>query len=363
MGRIYILTFHNALNYGAVLQCYALHATLNRIGDCYVIDYDGRITSNKFNFKSLLKKILIFYRTYRKREEFDCFIQRYIKTTSKFETYKELCQYEWGSDDSFCVGSDQVWNWDFVGENEAYFLTFVPEGLNKFSYAASVGQELDLLHIDRIKNIVSSFSGISVREITACEAFNANGVQCCQNIDPVFLLSRKQWEQTSVPVKNEDNPFVLVYLLQKAPNVLKAARDYAKKNNLRIVFISTGVKREIKAEYVVSCGPSEFLRYFLKADAVFTNSFHGVSFSILFNKVFFFEFLQDGTRTNSRLRDITEMFQLQGQNIAYNQAWQCNVDYERVNNIIEKKRSEAIRYLTSCICGKIKDDNENKKHI
>ena len=363
MGKIHILTFHNALNYGAVLQCYALHTTLNEIGDCDVLDYDGRITSSKFNIKSFVKKILIFYRTCRKRKKFNRFIQKHIKTTTKFDTYKELCEYAWGDDDSFCVGSDQVWNWDFVGENEAYFLMFVPKGLNKFSYAASVGQELDLPHIKKIKKCVKSFSGISVREMTACDALKKNGVSSCQNIDPVFLLSKKQWEEASVPVKNEDKPFVLVYLLQKAPNVLRAAREYAKKKDLRIVFISTGVKREIKAEYVVSCGPSEFLRYFLKADVVFTNSFHGVSFSILFNKVFFFEFLQDGTRTNSRLRDVTEMFQLQGQNIANNQTWQCTINYTSVNNIIEKKRSEAIDYLTSCTCGKKEDDNENKKHI
>ena len=38
--RVGILTFHRAINYGAVLQCYALKETLSSLGhDVYVIDY------------------------------------------------------------------------------------------------------------------------------------------------------------------------------------------------------------------------------------------------------------------------------------------------------------------------------------
>ena len=359
MGKIYLLTFHNALNYGAVLQCYALYKTLSRIGDCAVLDYDGRVRNNELNLKSIAKNIMIAYRTHRKRDKFDAFIKKHINMTSKYKNYKELCDFRWDADDIFCVGSDQVWNWDFVGENEAYLLGFVPDGLKKLSYAASVGQELDLLHIKRIKEYVDTFSGVSVRETTAYDELNQNGVSCCQSIDPVFLLSKSQWEEISVPIKNEGKPFVLVYLLQKAPNVLRAAVEYAKENDLRIVFISTGVKREIDAEYVVTCGPDEFLRYFLRAEAIFTNSFHGVSFSILFNKTFFFEFLQDGSRTNSRLRDIIGMFQLQRQNIAYNRTRDCNIDFEKINNIIKQKRKESINYLTYCISGWKENDNED----
>lgn len=37
--RIGLLTFHRAYNYGALLQCYALSHTLNKLGfECKVID-------------------------------------------------------------------------------------------------------------------------------------------------------------------------------------------------------------------------------------------------------------------------------------------------------------------------------------
>ena len=351
MGKIHILTFHNALNYGAVLQCYALYSTINKFKNCDVLNYDGRIKTNRTNTKVLIKSLLLASRERKKRLNFDDFIKKNIVLSDKFETYKDLCEYQWDIEDEFCVGSDQVWNWDFVGTGEAYFLSFVPENLNKFSYAASVGRELVPEHINRMKNYLSTFSGISVRETTTCDTLNRNGIICRQNVDPVFLLSQEQWKKISMPVNNEDTPYVLIYLLQKAPNLLQAAEAYAKKEGIRVVFISTGLKREVEGEYVVHCGPDEFIRYFLKADAVFTNSFHGVSFSILFNKPFFFEFLQNGTKTNNRLRDITEMFQLQEQNIAINKMGKCDIDYEIINSAISSKREEAIFYLSSCIKG------------
>ena len=38
--KIGILTFHRAINYGAILQCYALSETLKDLGhDVWIVDY------------------------------------------------------------------------------------------------------------------------------------------------------------------------------------------------------------------------------------------------------------------------------------------------------------------------------------
>ena len=67
--RVGILTFHDALNYGAVLQCYALQNTLMNLGyEVEVIDYKNDFINKfyspfyieKFNLKKLTKFLIIF---------------------------------------------------------------------------------------------------------------------------------------------------------------------------------------------------------------------------------------------------------------------------------------------------------------
>ncbi len=349
MGRVHILTFHRAINYGAVLQCYALHKTINKMTDCDVIDYSKTIKSNIPSIKSWVKSILVFRRERIKRNKFRSFIDKNIILTDRIDSYDGLCSFPWDKTDIFCVGSDQVWNWDFTKGDKAYFLEFAPAECKKFSYAASIGQDLDDEHIELFKNELADYVGVSIREASACDLLKSNGLSCQHNMDPVFLLSKEEWGSISNSVRDEDSPFVLVYLLQKAPNLLKAASEYAQKCGKRIVFISTGLRKDIKGEYIVKCGPEEFLRYFMMADAVFTNSFHGVSFSILFNKEFYFELLQDGTKTNSRLLNIVEMFGLQKQNIRLNSYNDNTIDYHAINEKITMKRIESITYLKNCI--------------
>lgn len=342
---IHILTFHRAINYGAVLQCYALFSTISNIKNCDVIDYDGRSKLKK-SLTEIVKSVLVANRMRIKKQKFEEFIGKNINLSRKFNSCKDLQAYPWSEADAFCVGSDQVWNWNLTNEDDTYLLTFAPKGTCKFSYAASIGCELDPEHIRKLRQSLRGFSGISVRETSACSVLQRNGIECHQDIDPVFLLQREQWEQVSTAVPHEDTPYVLVYLLRKAPDLLQAAAAYAKKKHLRVVYISTGVKRDIKAEYAVQCGPDEFIRYFLKADTVFTNSFHGVSFSILFNKLFYFELLRNGPLTNNRLNDIVRIFHLEEQNISCGKMDGTPIDYQGVNAIIAKKREEAISYLT-----------------
>ena len=43
MKKVYLLTFHGSVNYGAVLQAYALSKTLNNMPcECKVIDYNRK---------------------------------------------------------------------------------------------------------------------------------------------------------------------------------------------------------------------------------------------------------------------------------------------------------------------------------
>ncbi|MDK2937283.1 MAG: hypothetical protein PWP62_2291 [Eubacteriaceae bacterium] len=356
MKKVHILTFHNALNYGGILQCYALYTTINKYNFCDVIDYRSKAIEDRYKVlrlgrtpKQFIKSLILANRTKAKRTKFNGFIHKNILTTKRFDFLSELENYGWSSEDIFCVGSDQVWNWEITKDDLAFMCSFVPKYLKKFSYAASVGREIDHEHGDVFKSYLNDFSGISVRESSACEALREFEINCVQSIDPVFLLEKDEWFKVTTSVKNENQPYVLLYLLQKSNKLATTASQYAKDKNLRLVIISTGIKREYNAEYIEKCGPDEFVRYFLKADAVFTNSFHGTSFAILFNRIFYFAYLDDKTNTNSRLKDVIDLFQLQTQNITSQATLNEVIDYEKVNGEIRVKREEAIKYLLHSI--------------
>lgn len=363
-SKTHILTFHRALNYGAILQCYALFSAISKYTECDVIDYRANCIENRYKIiggnrspKGVLKSALSAPSTYKKREKFDEFIRRRIVTTKKLVELEDLRKYPWGENDKFCVGSDQVWNLELTLNDTSYFFDFLPQDADKFSYAASIGENIREEWKMLFRNRLETFKSVSVREDTAKEQIDSLGIQSHINIDPVFLLSQNEWGQISTPIKYEKEPYVLIYLLQKADSFMDAAIRYAHDRKKRIVIISTGLKRSYDAEYVSDCGPDEFLRYFLKADIVFTNSFHGISFSILLNKQFYYQLQGNNVRTNSRLYDLVKLFHLENRD-ADHIGDGCIIDYSVVNKIIEREKSRAQEYLKTQI---LWDGSENAK--
>lgn len=129
-----------------------------------------------------------------------------------------------------------------------------------------------------------------------------------------------------------------------------ATASFAQEHGKKVIIISTGLRRQYDAKYVSDCGPEEFLGYFKAADTIFTNSFHGIAFSILFNKQFYYQLQGNNVKTNSRLYDIISLFQLEKRNINNINNADC-IDYSFVNTVIEQKRKSAIDYLKNQIVG------------
>lgn len=357
--KIHILTFHNAVNYGAVLQCYALYKTMEKNNICDVINYTSesidsryRIFNkgflNKKNLKDTVKKVISYRSNKKKEKNFKDFRDKYIKISKEYDI-ESINKESWNSNDNFIVGSDQVWNTNLTKNDYTYFFDFLDGKCdNRYSYAASFGTSVTDDDIKNVKEYLEKFKKISVREKTAKDILNKNSFECENNIDPVFLLSKTEWEKISK--RNvEKNKYILIYLLQGSDIFLSKAIKYAKENNLKVIILSTGVKRKYNAEYISSCSPEEFLGYFINAETIFTNSFHGISFSILFNKKFYYELQKNGSKTNSRLMNIISLFNLENQNSElYESIPQSNnINYESVNHIIEIEKDKSIKYLNN----------------
>ena len=112
--KIGILTFHNVLNYGAILQCYALQNVVKNLGhDTSVIGFNpdeivapyrlyaplSRISSHLIKLKSFVYLTLISRAYCKRKSAFKSFLKKYIRLSNPKESF-----------DCIIYGSDQIWN-------------------------------------------------------------------------------------------------------------------------------------------------------------------------------------------------------------------------------------------------------------
>ena len=301
-----IITFHDADNLGAVLQAYALKTTLeDRCGiSAQVIDYKCiKITETKYpakakGLKGLIKSVPMHIYYTIKRRGFESFRKAMLDCTEKYtKSTVKNCEKNF---DFFISGSDQVWNPECSGGDTSYLLDFVSDNEKKYSYAASLGNyEISSADSEWLEHI-KCFKIISVREKTSAEQLCKNGAdRVSVNCDPVFLLSESQW-QSVMNKRIVSSPYVLVYSVLPDAGLLNRAKEYARKNNCKVI----SNKKSI--EFILHNSPQDFLSWIYYADCVFTNSFHGTAFSLIFKKKLYSDIRMTNGKINSRVNDLLE---------------------------------------------------------
>lgn len=286
--KIGILTFHNADNYGAVLQCYALQEVLKRKfpnDDVSVVDYRNKKIEKSKKVIQLRKKIISNVTQFiyvpsliKKSRMFDEFRQRVLDLDSD-----SLSEY-----DAIFYGSDQIWNFELTGSD----LVYLGKGFSgiKIAYAASDGGGL----VDskaEVEDLLLKFNEISCREksltqkIIALTSRHDIKTVC----DPVFLISKIDWLKIAVLPKEHN--YILAYKVGENPDfdreVEKVSR-YLGKPVIQIVYQKSIRKLFYqKPSIVKNVVVEKFLGYFANADLVLTTSFHGTAFSLIFEKTFY----------------------------------------------------------------------------
>lgn len=302
MKKIRLITFHTPKNYGAVLQAYSLFEFLKKYSeDVKIIDYNTRhlrglypIINKPKSFKSFLVNVYLLPTYLKKRKKYDKFnefVQKKLDLTTRYETINKL--YERCEDaDIYVTGSDQIFNPGRIKEErQAYYLDFVPKDKIKIAYAASFGKKDIPENLQgEIAKYLSSFSAVSAREISGSkllkDKFNITSELV---LDPVFLNDKAFWEDVAEPYKKHFKKNYLLYyrlLGDKKSDIIVA--EIAREKKLGLVVIAEG-KCFIKGAKVLrDVGPTEFLGLYRQAAFVATDSFHGVAFSIIFQKQFAF---------------------------------------------------------------------------
>lgn len=125
MKKIITATFFNEINYGAVLQAYALQRKLIEISnnsvDCKVLNYEYNDNNKPAKIRLSLKKGNLVYiysvimeKIYHKeyellKKKFSYFVSNKIRKTDLYNTYNDV-ENNPPEADLYVVGSDQVWN-------------------------------------------------------------------------------------------------------------------------------------------------------------------------------------------------------------------------------------------------------------
>lgn len=369
--KVAILTlFYKNYNYGGVLQGYALKEYINNVkgSKAHILKYkDGRnpiYASMKEQLKQYGVGAFVGKLWEKGLEKFTFLIEKKIeKRMDKFEEFIE--EHSYGKEyidenivetceeyDCFISGSDQVWNPNCI--RDGFLQTFVGENKVKASYAASIGRDkLTEKEVVAIASELEKFDYISVREESAKKILAPRiNKEISLVLDPVFLLKKEQWKVVNMQCKK---PYVLCYFFSNSTKI----REQIKKSlgeEVDLLFIPY-VKQKYNifdckgpGKRLYDVGPKDFVSLVAGAECVYTDSFHGTAFSIIFNRPFYVfgrDKDKDQTSMNSRLYNILHTFGLENRLINVDKITEniSDIDYVCVNEILAKKREESQKIL------------------
>lgn len=369
-----ILTTALSDNYGAALQTFALAEAIKKLGSEATV---YRYNNPKRVLNSMTRKQRIVHRIWEavlfildkgeKKTKFTEFREKYIPLTkTTFRTSDEL-KANFGDFDVYIAGSDQIWNPSFFIDDLSYFFDFLPADKKRISYASSFGKAEfgSVKYRDKCRLLLQHFAHISVREKSGirivkelCDA----DAECV--LDPTLLLDQMDWMKL-VNVQTSTEEIILCYTMPGDKKVTDSieiiAKQLSKDTGLPIVRLGNkeyDVFKYGRKACDISAGPIEFVKYFLKAKYVVTNSFHGTAFSLNFRKKLLIPInnsIETKTALHERLLSIVEILGAKeclvgaseiGNSIDFSKH---SVNYNEVSTKLEKERKQSFYFLNMAI--------------
>lgn len=380
-----ILTQPLLNNYGGLLQNYALQQALLKLGHSPVtLDHKapnyplwhlilGRIKGYVMHFldkKKYAKPKYVLSATEKDTIERNTqyFINHCINHTAKCERSEDYKKEVTDRGiEALVVGSDQCWRPAYNDSIEDMFLQFTI-GLpikKRISYAASFGTDKWEFTSEMTKtcsDLVKKFDIVTVREdsgILLCKEHL--GIDAIHVVDPTMLLTKEDYisltEQNGV---TESDGNLFNYILDPNNNKTSFIKMVESSLGLKSFQIlptyneDHRTKRNVKKSIEACVYPSPFawVRAFADSKMTIVDSFHGMVFSIIFNKPFWV--IGNSERGMSRFTSLLEMFGLLDRLVDEKELKGINIlkpiEWDRVNRILEQKRRESIYILSNALC-------------
>lgn len=367
--KIAVITLKDSPNYGGILQAYALQKAIEKLGhECDLIDYITPDFKLKFTFFGWPKNMKAIYWIYKKVQYPLMVVMmkkmmpfyRHMNLTRKYTLPSELKELN-DKYDAFVTGSDQVWACDLNCYDDSYYLSFANDDKLKIAYAASLGRTINMLKPEEkafIAPNLKRLDKIAFREESGNEVAKvlADRTDTTNVLDPTLLLNKEDWAKVSEYKPRK--PYVLCYLMQSRKNdteALRFAKRIAKERGLEIVKVCRGLTSVLWGETIHVPTVEEWLGLYANAAYVVTNSFHGVAFSVNFNRNFtaFVEGdIQSGR--NSRQNNICTALGVSHRIKIVGDASKIddsNINYTEINAKLDVLKAESNAYLKQALSG------------
>lgn len=371
--KIGILTQPLQANYGGLLQNYALQQTLIRAEhEVETIDWGRPKSLHAELYRMKLQFLATWFQSQYPEVRYqpskkelatiwrntNHFINAYLNHTVPMHSLSEFRhQANIGKYDAFVVGSDQCWRPCYNSFLSSMFLEFANDmDVKRISYAASFGTdkwEFSPQQTAVCASLAQKFDLVTVREdsgVTLCKDYL--GVDAVHVLDPTMLLSKEDYIQI---IEKEQEPksdgTLFNYILDPDAKKSTFIDKVAQENGLKVFQVlpkcqaETRTRKDVKSRIddCVFPGVSTWLRAFMDAEMTVVDSFHGMVFSIIFNKPFWV--IGNAHRGMSRFTSLLKVFHLENRlldasgldDVDLSQS----IDWESVNEILKEKQKEC----------------------
>lgn len=348
-------------NYGAVLHSWAFQQMLKELGyESEVLDYlvddfqkynfkYPALSRGKLSYKSrffLLLNSYMYSSRYKKFNEF--FDKYYIKSKNKYSN-KNAVELDY---DVYICESDVLWSPISVGGMDKIFFCDYPNMQDKLkiAYSVSMGDmHYNEKSLELLRDKLANFNHISVREKEG-KVFlkNKTGIESKHVLDPVFLLDKDKYNilANSEPLKEE---YVLVYLINRTKGLMRSAKNIADFYGVKLVIISDFFIYSYFGKTRNNSSINDFVTLFKNAKYVVTNTFHGTSFALLFNKNFV---VYSRYNKNSKIKSILNTSGLYNHLIEEGTVLTKPIEvsnYIEVNNRLDEMKKKSMKFINNAL--------------
>lgn len=363
--KVGILSMQRVYNYGSLLQAYALKKTIENMGyECGFMDIKKGVQLGcHAQAKNTLQNGIVHWRLQKLKNQgikaFLGYFHRKIYRRKFKSVFFNLLGLPKNIDpdgffDIVIIGSDEVFNFaqkTWWGYSEQLF----GGGINArkiFTYAASFGwtRMEDILSnglTEQITKALNNISCFSVRDENSEKIIKRlTGKTACLNTDPTLIYDFHKEISDKCILKN----YIVLYSYAgrtDSKNEIKVIRKFAKTHQKKL--LSVGYYHFWCDKNIIP-DPFDVLNYFIHADYIITDTFHGTVFSIKFHKRFC-TIIRD--TNEEKLSHLLKHFNLSNR-IATSvdqipEILQSPIDFIETEDMILKEKENALNYLKTCL--------------
>lgn len=359
--KVRTITCHHVYNHGALLQALALVTYINKLGhDVKIIDYRPtkffklEVNNPKYDhvplrWLYLLAKFPKWLISLKRKKAFDLFYAKYLEDHTTLNTYSSIDELKAcpPGADIYIAGSDQIWNTKLRnGKDPSFYLDFGPKNTKRISYSASYATNtIPEEWIEFVRKQLSNFQSISVRESSGVDLTESLGYIAEKVVDPVLLITRDEWIRLFNLHEHTNESYILIYDCENSREIRQVAQRYARLFNTKIYSIGNQ-KLSYADRNLLYNDPRDFVALIQNAKCVFSNSFHGSVFSMIFNRDYFVINRSDGL--NTRMVELLADYNLRERLIdssVPNSLLAKHIDYKFVNLIMAQKIAKSKEWL------------------